>query len=608
MSSTWLDLLLAGAPVEDMHRHGEGLAGGERAEVERQLEAALELRTLLDQRRRRAAELTVLNDVAAQLTSTRVVDDLLQEITVQARRLLGVDLAYIGLIEGDKAVIEVVSGGLTTQLLGLRFPRSAGMIGIVVGRGEPYWTSDYASGTSFGHEPFDDIATAEQFRALLGVPLQIRDRVLGALFVCKRTERHFTDDEVGLLSSLASHAAIAIDNAATLQRYRETAAQLQAANRRLERTLAWDRQLTRVVLRGGGVEELVAEIAAAASGRVVLVEKDAAAPADLARRFPTLPHALESISAHPGAGASELRQGSDTVLVAGVVADRETLAALLVVDGADEAADRLLLERAASAVALAMVGERAVSEATRLTRDAMVIDLLTRPASEPRALRQRMRNAGLDPAARYCVVAVTWQGEIPSDGRNHLAAGLPAHSVVVPDGERLVVVAPSREPNALVRDWSAGSRRGATAGVAGPAERPMELHRCYTEAVATLDALLTLGRLGEVATAEQLGLYRILLTHTGRRALHAQFDRELGPVLTEQERRSIPMLPTMKAYLDHGCRAAAAARALGVHVNTIYQRVAVLDDLLGESWRQPPRSLDLHILLRIGPTPGVQGA
>jgi DNA-binding PucR family transcriptional regulator len=64
------------------------------------------------------------------------------------------------------------------------------------------------------------------------------------------------------------------------------------------------------------------------------------------------------------------------------------------------------------------------------------------------------------------------------------------------------------------------------------------------------------------------------------------------------------MLPTMKAYLDHGCRAAPAARALGVHVNTIYQRVAVLDDLLGDSWREPPRSLDLHNLLRIMPTTG----
>jgi GAF domain-containing protein len=61
----------------------------------------------------------------------------------------------------------------------------------------------------------------------------------------------FDDDEIRLLAALASHAAIAIDNATTLKQYRETAQQLNVANRQLERTLAWDRQLTNVVLAGG---------------------------------------------------------------------------------------------------------------------------------------------------------------------------------------------------------------------------------------------------------------------------------------------------------------------------------------------------------------------
>jgi PucR C-terminal helix-turn-helix domain len=33
---------------------------------------------------------------------------------------------------------------------------------------------------------------------------------------------------------------------------------------------------------------------------------------------------------------------------------------------------------------------------------------------------------------------------------------------------------------------------------------------------------------------------------------------------------------------------APAARTLGVHINTLYQRIAVLDRLLGPDWRQPP--------------------
>jgi GAF domain-containing protein len=51
--------------------------------------------------------LTALNDIAAQLTSTRAVDELLRQITTHARRLLGVDLAYIGVVHGEEFVFEV---------------------------------------------------------------------------------------------------------------------------------------------------------------------------------------------------------------------------------------------------------------------------------------------------------------------------------------------------------------------------------------------------------------------------------------------------------------------------------------------------------------------
>jgi DNA-binding PucR family transcriptional regulator len=180
---------------------------------------------------------------------------------------------------------------------------------------------------------------------------------------------------------------------------------------------------------------------------------------------------------------------------------------------------------------------------------------------------------------------------------------MPGGTVVVADGTRLVAVVPAKHPDAAMRHWSARSSAATTAGVAGPTASPADLHRCYREAIDTMDALLTLGRTDTVVTAEQLGIYRVLLNHTGRRELQAQFDEALGAVVAEQKNRNLPMLATLKAYLDHGCRAAPAARTLGVHINTLYQRIAVLDRLLGPDWRQLPRSLDLHVLLRVFPNP-----
>ena len=606
MPESWLSLLLEDASVEAIDHQRDGLirGGTDPGDAQRQAGEALQLLTLLDERRRRAAELTALNDIAAQLTSTRAVDELLRQITTHARRLLGVDLAYIGVVHGDEFVFEVTSGALTSQLEGLRVPRTAGMVSLVLERGEPIWTSDYASDRSFGHDEFDALARAEHFRALLGVPLGVSGRVIGALFACKRAERRFHPEEVALLAALASHAAIAMDNAATLAEYRDTADKLHIANDQLERTLAWHRQLTDVVLRGGGVEELVKEIAAAATGRVIFLDAGAELPEDVARRSPALAGALARLQAEPDAAEGVGFVGDGSIQFAGIVADRKLLGALVLLDGDDHGSDQLLLERAAPALALTIVEERAVADATRLTRDAMVVDLISRPALDRVALRQRMRAAGLDPAGRYCIVVAHPTGPLHSARRSDSAAAMPAGAIVAADGTRLLAVVPTNRPDTLARQLSAHGSDAMTAGVAGPARGPADLHRCYREAVDTMNALLRLGRVGAVSTADELGIYRILLNHTGRRELQAQFDQALGAVITEQSRRHVPMLATLRTYLDHGCRAAPAARALGIHVNTLYQRISVLDRLLGPGWREPPRSLDLHILLRIFPDSG----
>lgn len=66
---------------------------------------------------------------------------------------------------------------------------------------------------------------------MLGVPLAVRGRVIGALLAAKRTERHFTEDEVALLQALASQASVAIDNARSREQLARSNAALQQALR-----------------------------------------------------------------------------------------------------------------------------------------------------------------------------------------------------------------------------------------------------------------------------------------------------------------------------------------------------------------------------------------
>ncbi|MBH1937941.1 GAF domain-containing protein [Streptomyces sp. AV19] len=605
MTEPWLELLLADASADAISRHRDALIhdGVDALHVERQAGAALRLKSLLDRQRNWASGLLLLNDMATQLAGVRSPDRLLREITEQARRILGADLAYIGLVRRDEVVVEVASGARTPQLRGLRVPCTTGMLGAVVHRGEPVRTSDYFMESAFVHQPYDALADAEQFRSMLGVPLAGPGRAAGALIVCRRHERRFADDEVVLLSALASHASVSMDTATTLERYRSATEQLLLVKTQLERALEWDQRLNAVVLRGGGVAELVSEIAGATTGDATFVDAAGGLPVELAERLPWLPPLLETWSDDPSDECHVFRAGEGTVQVRTVAAGQTVLGALVLVgDHGDD--HELFLERAVPVLARTVLAERAVVQATRADRDALLLNLLNRPEPDPVILRRRMRSVGLDPSAPYCLIAAQ-----PGQGLQKARQGLngltlPTGTVVAVDGARLLAVVPTGDPEALVRAWRArGGSPTTTLGVSGPSKGPADLHRCYRDAVHTLDALLTLSRTGAAATADQLGIYRVLLRHTGRKELQTQFEELLGPVVREQKRRSVPLLATVKAFLDHGCRAAPAARALGIHTNTLYQRLAVLDQCLGSGWREPPRLLDLHILLRVHPEP-----
>ena len=111
--------------------------------------------------------------------------------------------------------------------------------------------------------------------SIMGVPLKRGSQVIGVLFAADRRRHDFSRDEVALLSSLAAHAAVALDNARLLAETRAALIRLEQANAALREqsrdtelaVLAHDR-LAELVLRGGGVAEVAAELAELLGGAV----------------------------------------------------------------------------------------------------------------------------------------------------------------------------------------------------------------------------------------------------------------------------------------------------------------------------------------------------
>ncbi len=83
-------------------------------------------------------------------------------------------------------------------------------------------------------------ADSEYFRrqrivSYLGIPLVVKERVLGVLVFLTREDHQFTDEEIEFLTTLAGEAAIAIDNSQLYEQSRIQAVELERTNQDLKR-------------------------------------------------------------------------------------------------------------------------------------------------------------------------------------------------------------------------------------------------------------------------------------------------------------------------------------------------------------------------------------
>lgn len=75
---------------------------------------------------------------------------------------------------------------------------------------------------------------------------------------------------------------------------------------------------------------------------------------------------------------------------------------------------------------------------------------------------------------------------------------------------------------------------------------------------------------------------------------------QIGPLLKADLTRGTALALTLLTYMDHGHNARAAARVLGVHVNTLHNRLESIGGLL-PGWSLPGRGLEVHLALWLSP-------
>lgn len=612
-AAEFLELLAReAAPVEFEAPVLAARAAGADAEALESLEhakhLALQVRGVLESRRRREAELSALYETASDLAALTDLDDLLGAIVRRARALLQSDMAYLSLNDDEQGdtYMRVTDGSTSAEFRQVRLPMGAGLGGLVAQSALPYATPSYFQDERFAHTRGIDSAVADEgLVSILGVPLTLGSRVIGVLYAANRVVRPFTRTDTALLVSLAAHAAIAIDNArllaetqAALAELKVTSEELRRRNRSVERAAAAHDRLTAVLVRGGGVGDVVAAVGEVLGGTVTLLDADqtvlASTDPEVARRSSWEGTVGDDSTSDPTANGSWLaatRVMAGTELLGTLGMSRET---------PPDEADQRILERAALVTALLLLFQRTVNQAEGRVRGELLEDLLTAADRDPDDLRDRARRLGADLDNDHLVVVAEVMGDRSriAEAAAHLAARVDGFASM--HRGRLVLLLPGSdhdELGRLVRDAMRGAAESWTAGTAGPVSDPRGVVDAHDEARRVTDALVALGRTSACARAEDLGFVGLVVG--GGPDVGGFVDSVLGPVLAYDAERGTALTETLAAYFRNGSNLARTKDELHVHVNTVTQRLDRIGVLLGADWQQPERLLEVQLALRL---------
>ncbi|WP_171027412.1 GAF domain-containing protein [Pseudarthrobacter sp. NamE2] len=601
--------------------------------------AARSLNARLREAGRREGLLRVLYDTATDLTGIRDVEAVLKAIVRRTRSLIGSDIAYLSLNDytTGESYIRVTDGAATALFRNIRMPLGEGVLGAVATGEAPAQSADYLIDKTKSHLELSDAAVAaEGVKAIMGVPLRVEGKVIGALLVADRHAHSFSSDDVALMESIGTHAAVALENARHFTEMADALARLDQAQRQnlahvraLEELSSLDQRLMETLASTDSLPGLLRLLAESMDSEVFVVspmgEPMAGAVPDSDFGSPAALSAAEASAARTLPIPFNVN-GRDYTVMSAVAGDQHL--ASLVVAGHLTQDRTAVLERSALVLSAVLLFERTYQEAQYRLQLELIDELLNPRPENVEAMKRRASRFGLAENLQLVVRVVG----VRDDQRQRALAVLRRHAegrrgiAALHESHLCIIEPPAQSGTAPGTPAMPGSAIGGQAIVdalkrqrivasVGSSETVTgfpRLSAAHAEAHAVLGALQALSRHGEAADKAALGTAGMLLGAMESPFAAQLLAAQLGPLLDYDRRRGTQLVPTAWTFLENDGSMAAAANALQIHANTLRQRLDRIDNVLGESWRRGGRSLDVHVALRLwrlqsagvgGPTP-----
>lgn len=566
-------------------------------------------------------DVQALQRVATRILKSHDLSEIMQLITLEAKRLLSADICGIMLREGDEVVMKRCVGNFSIATASLRMRQGQGIAGQVFATMQPCRVEDYLESDEISRD-FFSLAQDERVRSALAAPLLSRDEVIGVLEVWRRRPSTFTDLETTRLVALANLVSIAIENARLYAAKQTTLHELERANQALNERYDVVRNL--VVLTQDLIQHLLGEqglasIAARAAdhlGASVFItdrELRVVASSDGQELTPDVLTALKaaqekSHDSDERAFSFGNKTGTTNCLGQGIFIAKELVGFVVVVAECPiDDAISLAVGQVVLATALYSLEQRSASRARSETLDSIVWDLLEGSDNVRHAAVDRLREMkiGLPPVLRVLLLVFETSGK-PFGPLSPGLAALEERRRVVREAcmqsensafRKSVVGARGANVAVLVGDESVSNiERAATKvvrriaeqlpsaivllGVSAPSPDVWGLPKAHREAKISIDVARQRGRSG-VVVYDRSGVVGLLFSVRQDAGIQGLVDSTFGRLMKEDPKHRQQLVETLRVYFDLNCSQEAAAQRLGIHRKTVSYRLAKISELTG---------------------------
>jgi diguanylate cyclase (GGDEF)-like protein len=161
-------------------------------------------------------------DVARAVVSTLDLDAVLHTILHSAMDLVQTPAGSIALYDGELCQMRLhAHSGLSPRFVAKASWRvkAGGLTRRILDEGKLFIVEDTDAAPFFNNP----LAVEEGIRSLIAIPLQVKEKTVGILYVNDFAPRRFAEERLRLLPILASFAAMSIDNARLHERMRSLA-------------------------------------------------------------------------------------------------------------------------------------------------------------------------------------------------------------------------------------------------------------------------------------------------------------------------------------------------------------------------------------------------